>query len=626
MKHRVNRYLVALTAALLSGFVLTTPALAAPPANDNFANAQTIGPALPVNVPATNVEATAEVGEPAIFGNAVSSSIWFRWTAPANGLTVVDLCGNGFTGDEYPFEKFAVKTGNVLNSLATVVEMAGECRTRFNAVSGQQYKIQVDYGTDQGTFSFKLRQLAPPPNDNFASSTVVGPALPVTLNGTNSDSTYEAGEPPSFGGSGSSRSVWYSWTSPSTGRVRLEICETTGIVGPQNRVIGIYTGNSLAGLVVVSSSSNCQIDFSAIAGTTYRIGFSGNIVGEMNFVLKLENAPPPGNDNIANATAVGPALPIQLAGDNDFATAEAGEPSHSGVGNAEHSLWYSWTPAQNTRVRISACSKSFSGARVGVYTGIPGALVQAAELPNYAPHCGVVLNGVAGTKYWIAAAGGIQEYNHGPFTLDIHAEKIPPNDNFANAQEIGSTLPANLTGTTVDATVEDNEPSHSTYGGDYTPSVWYRWTAPNDDAMIFSACSTGEPVRLAVYSGAALIDLEQIDSADTGCAAGTTGGRLAIAPVAGATYSIAVAAQEEDFPADFAFTAKGPTSTVIVTPPKPTFNLKKAIAKCKKIKSKKKRTNCIKAAKKKAAIIKCKKLKGKSVQNKCIAKARKRFK
>jgi len=624
--------LISATAIIATGLMLAaSPAMAAP-ANDNFASAQVIGPALPVNVPASNVGATAEVGEPDIYSNDVTSSVWFRWTAPSAAKVVVDLCNNGFTGDEFPFEKFAVRT-DFNSGPGLKMEPAGECSARFTPVASTIYYIQVDYGSDQGTFNFKLRPLAPPANDNFTSAKVIGPALPVSLNTTNGDSSWEANEPATLGGSSSSRSVWYSWTAPSTGRVALDVCESTPIVGASNKRVVVYTGGPLITNLVQYAvpDSDCEINFLANVGVKYTIAFSGYISGEMNFVLNLINAPPPTNDNFAAATVVGPGLPISLAGNNDFSTAEVGEPQHTGIGNAYHSNWYSWTPAANTRVRISACSKTFDAARVGVYTGAAvNALTQVAEKPGFAPHCRVALNAVAGTTYRIAAAGGPQENAHGAYTLDIHTENLPANDSFANAQVIGPDLPATINGTTVDATVEEDEPSTDPYGGNRNPSVWYRWTAPSDDPMIFSACSTGpETPVIATFSGTVIGDLEHIDSDDKGCRDGSKGGRLAIAPVAGQVYYVLIESSSEDYDTAFTLSAIGLKEEAI-TPPVAKFNLKKAIAKCKKIKgtsrkAKKKRANCIKAAKKKAAIIKCKKLTSASAEAKCIKTAKKKF-
>lgn len=625
MAFRLARASAVIATLTLSWLLISASAATAAPANDNFSNAQVVGPALPATVPASTIGATAEPLEPSISSNTVESTVWFKWTAPAvNTPMVVDLCGAGFTGEDSPTEMIAVRTGIALNTLVLTAETVGECSVRFNAVANTQYKIQVEYRNYEGNFNFKLRKLAPPANDNFATPTIIPPAVPASVNGTTGDSNWEVGEPADLGGSGNSRSVWFSWTAPSTGQFRLDLCTYTSIVGAANSTTGVYTGNLPAPVAVVPATTNCILDFPATASVNYRIAFSGSFKGEMNFTLKLTSAPPPANDKFANATVVGPGLPVSLPGNNDFATAEIGEPQHNGFGAAQHSVWYKWIPTQNQRVAIRACSKTFS-VRLGVYTGLAlNALTEVGEAPPWGPYCNVELDATAGTTYWIAAAGGSQDGDYGPFGLDIHTLKVPPNNDFAGAQDLGSKLPLSVTGTVVDATSESFEPSHQWGYGSQTPSVWYSWTATSDNPVIFSACSSTEPTRIAIYSGTLLDDLKQVVQADEGCRDGTLGGRLAIAPEAGRAYKIAVASVERDFGSDFTLTAKGSVSTPPVVNP-PGFNLKKAIKKCKKIKSKKKRAACIKKAKKQAAIVKCKKLQNADSRAKCIKKARKRF-
>ena len=65
--------------------------LATQPANDNFANAQALGPGLPIELSTTNVEATKEEGGPyhGIFGSK-GHSVWFKWEATFTGLVVHD--------------------------------------------------------------------------------------------------------------------------------------------------------------------------------------------------------------------------------------------------------------------------------------------------------------------------------------------------------------------------------------------------------------------------------------------------------------------------------------------------------------------------------------------------------
>jgi hypothetical protein len=228
----------------------------------------------------------------------------------------------------------------------------------------------------------------------------------------------------------------------------------------------------------------------------------------------------------------------------------------------------------------------------------------------------------------LGVAGSVFDKQEGPFTLDIHVENMPANDDFADAQTIGPDLPATIPGTTKDATLEDDEPPPNPYFGPSGSSVWYRWTAPSDDATIFAACSTGDPVVLAVFDGPVLGDLRHIDDDDQGCRDGSEGGRLAIAPVAGQQYSIMVASADRDFDSDFTLSVVGPEPNVVVKSPttKPKkFNLARALKKCRKISRKKKRVRCVKRARKKAALVKCGNKASKSKRVKCRKKVRRRF-
>ncbi|MCB0858102.1 MAG: hypothetical protein KDB57_08305 [Solirubrobacterales bacterium] len=614
-----------LTLALFALLAVPAGSVAAPPANDNFSAAQTVGPALPVSVPASNIDATAEIGEPSIFGNSPQATVWFRWIAPANGATVVDLCGSEFSGSDYPTERIAVRTGASLLAQVLVAETAGACSLRFNAAAGTTYNIHVDYGNDQGTFTFRLRALSPPVNDNFANATAISPNLPAQVSGTTVDSGWQAGEPAALGGSGSARSVWHTWTPAAPGRVRINVCDPLLVDGAGNLVIALYTGNTLGTLVSAGSTNNCEMDVSVVSGTTYRLAFSGTVRGEMNYTLKLSSAPPPPNDNFANAAVIGPGLPVTANGDNDFATTEAGEPGHGGIDPANRSVWYRWTPTTSGPVRARGCSREYS-ARVSVYTGnTVGTLTRVNASPPYSPHCGVTFDAVAGTTYSIAVGGGPFTGAYGPFGLDVHRLEVPANDNLGQAIGLGKSQKFTVQGSTIDATFESGEPSHDYDYGQNAPSVWYRWTAPDDDPMIFEACAAQEPVRVAIYKGTDYSDLTKLVQSAEGCRNGV-GGRTAIAPEQGTVYLLVVAPVQRDFETDFTLTGVDPSFTPVAA-----FNLKKAIAKCKKIKgkgakAKRKRANCIRKARLKAAIIKCRKLSGKKAQDACIKKARKRYK
>ena len=69
--------------------------LAAPPANDNFADA-TVLTGLPASAGGTNTEATIQTSEPDETGGEGGTSVWWRWTAPASGWVEINTTGSDF--------------------------------------------------------------------------------------------------------------------------------------------------------------------------------------------------------------------------------------------------------------------------------------------------------------------------------------------------------------------------------------------------------------------------------------------------------------------------------------------------------------------------------------------------
>ena len=346
-------------------------------------------------------------------------------------------------------------------------------------------------------------------------------------------------------------------------------------------------------------------------------------------------APPPPNDNFASAQVVGPGIPVDATGNNEYATEEPGEPDdHGGYpSGTSRSVWFSWTAGVSGRIRVKACNPDLNFF-TSVYAGATLAtLTDVSEGFDYAS-CSRFFDAVAGTQYRIAVAGGPFEETYGPVDFNIHQVALPANDAFDAAINLGSGLSVTRTGTTVDSTTEVNEPDHGSYGSD-GGSVWYRWTAPNDQPVVLSACSRGEANEITVYddlsdpepSQTGMNALREIDFDNDSCRGGLKGGRMAIAPVKGKEYKIVVSPAVEDYESSFTLAIKG------IASPKPAgFNLKKAIAKCRKKfpgksgKAKRKRANCIKAARRKAALIKCAKIKNKKKRSTCIKSARRRFK
>jgi hypothetical protein len=583
----------------------------AAPANDNFADAQVVGPTLPVAIAATNVDATAEAGEkPHYSSNPPQSSVWFAWTAPAAGKVTVSSCE-----PDLNFGQVAVYTGTAVNSLTTV-KQAGSCIGRFTAVAGTTYRIAVEGNSTRKAFTFNLRQFAPPANDAMATPLTVGPTLPVNQPANNIDSTGEAGEP----GGASSYSVWFKWVAPQNAKVRIDVCDFKAVSGPGNLSISVFK----APLVAVDSATLCRLSFDAVAGTDYRIRFDGSFGGEGNFTLKLLKETPPANDAFAASQVIPAALPAAIQGTTVFSTVEANEPHHGNVTGsssfpANDSVWYSWTPAANADVRVNACA-DFS-ARLGVYTGGPAlsslASVTQTPPPTSFPFCALRFQAQAGVTYRIAIGGSGGE-REGEFTLDIHAFSPPANDSFAAALQIGPELPLAVPGTNVDAGAEAGEPGHERFDDDQpNASVWYSWTAPADVPVRVSTCGTTVLSHLAVYTGGSLATLAEVGTGKGECGPGIGGNQLEFAAAAGSTYWIAVDGfenREGSFVLSLADLSIPPEVPLVPpaaspAPParptpvpatKPPFNLKKALKKCRRIERKGPRKRCVKEAKRRA--------------------------
>jgi hypothetical protein len=105
------------------------------------------------------------------------------------------------------------------------------------------------------------------------------------------------------------------------------------------------------------------------------------------------------------------------------------------------------------------------------------------------------------------------------------AAAAPPNDHFADALELVG-LPAEGTGSNVDATREPGEPNHLSSGGGPggARSVWFKWTAPTDAGVTvspigcappFDGSASAGPASMAVYARTDVFGLLQVANTST---------------------------------------------------------------------------------------------------------------
>lgn len=160
---------VGLIAVLAALAAFPGTALAAPPANDNFANAIAI--LVPgEGVTGTLAEATGETGEPATLGGTttqVPNTVWYTWTPTAAVRVSISTCdANASTVTDTVLDVYTGSAVNTLTLLATNDDSPAFCgtgssvgsRVVFDAAANTTYRIRVDgYGEVTGAFALAIR-------------------------------------------------------------------------------------------------------------------------------------------------------------------------------------------------------------------------------------------------------------------------------------------------------------------------------------------------------------------------------------------------------------------------------------------------------------------------------------
>ncbi len=372
-----------------------------------------------------------------------------------------------------------------------------------------------------------------PANDAFGARIALSGSS-VTTTGANVNATAETGEP-AHGGSAAATSVWWVWTAPSTGTLTVS---TTGSV-PAMRS-GVYTGASVSTLTTVQPTTPGAGTYAVVAGTPYYIAVDSiaNATGSIALSLSL-NAPAPSrpaNDNFAAAATLTGSSATATAITN-AATAEAGEPAH-GDTPAAKSVWYKWTAPASGRAILGTRGSDFD-TLLAVYTGTAlNALTNVVRDDdgggNSTSEAG--FNATSGTTYSFAVDGYSGSFGNLALSLAFTAAVPgPANDNFASASLLsGST--ASLSGSTLNATRETNEPAHA--GSPATRSVWFRWVAAGSGPVTLSTAGSAFDTVLAVYTGSAVGALAPVASNDDGGTNATS--LLTFNAIAGTTYYFAI--------------------------------------------------------------------------------------
>ena len=494
----------------------------------------------------SNVGAGLEPGEPRLSLAAVGQTLWWSWTAPADGLVGLDTVGSSCNA------VLGVYSGSTLEALSLLAASpatgnANPGSAHFRAVAGTAYQIQVDgYNSTNdrpaaGDIVVNLTQF--PNNDFFANALAVAPDATAVFD-SNVGATSEAGEP-NHGGHAAGHSVWWSWTATQN---RVVLIDTRGSSFPA--LLAVYTGGALETLRLVDEDDNSRRDgvsrirLLAAAGAQYRIAVDGSTdagvaVGDvvLNINWDLQGV---SNDNFADRISLAGQTNV-LTASNLEATSEPQEPSHAGDASSA-SVWWSWVAPLTGPVTISTFGSDFD-TRLAVYTGTAvSGLTPVAQNDDYdpaTPQSKVEFAATAGTEYEIAVDGYLtdQGAKRGLIRLNL-SQPTPPveggNDNLANRFTLSGGA-ASATGSNVRATKEQGEPDHA--GNPGGRSLWWSWRAPAAGSVTIDTLGSSFPTLLAIYTGADVQGLTLV-GADNG--GGTGNGTVTFLAEEGTDYLIAV--------------------------------------------------------------------------------------
>jgi hypothetical protein len=341
-------YSVAISNALgftVSSNAVLTVGTVAP--NDAFANRINIT-GQTNSVAGINDTATSESADPSPAGRHGGRTVWWKWTAPFNGLVKIDTAGSTNSSGGPLDTLLGVYVGSTLGSLTAVAEdpdTADPGTVRFRAVQGTEYQILVDGspGTNgvAAVGAIKLNVTQSPDNDFFV---------------------HRLSFPANAGG----RSVWWSWVTTNSGLVTIDTAGSSF-----DTLLAVYTGTAVGSLTLVQQDHNSigngasRVRFQALAGTEYQVaidGFLGTTQAFGNITLNISQSST-GNDNFADR------IPLVgqtnfVAGSNVGSSKESGEPNHAGnIGG--RSVWWSWLPI---RVRSSSVPPTARSTPCSLFT------------------------------------------------------------------------------------------------------------------------------------------------------------------------------------------------------------------------------------------------------------------
>ena len=485
MTHKISRSFTSLLLALAFSLAGFSPALAAPPANDNFADAISI--TLPFSATIDMTEAGIEPDETQYSCTNVEHSVWYSFIPTENMTVHLSMTGS-----------------NISNALGSILRADGpgisglsiqRCAYAINPPvdvplsAGQTYYLQVStFAGEVGTVQINMEQIPSPANDNFINTEPIG-SLPFSATVDLTAASTELSEPqPCYA---MDRSVWYSFT-PTENMIVSTDTQGSAI---NNSNVNVYrsgvSGISDLQFLTCSIFSVGTGIFLAEAGQKYYLQ-AGNAFGEVGTIqVNVKQIFPPINDNFADAETIN-SLPSTTTVDVSGAGIETGEPQ--ACNNMDKTAWYRFTPMETMTVRLDTQGTTISHD-VSIYkSGVSG--ISDLQFVTCESFNSGVFQVQAGQMYYLQ----VGTFPGWAGTIQVNLQQIfpPANDDFDNAISIGA-IPFSESRDTSQATSALDDPTNCFNNG----SVWYQFT-PSANTTITAEANTfgsGYDTTLGVYTG-----------------------------------------------------------------------------------------------------------------------------
>jgi hypothetical protein len=319
------------------------------PGNDNCANAIPVGEG---THPFSNVGATQDgFASCGVGGSPGYSDVWYLYTPSFTGTADVETCG--LTTLDTMLSAYDACGGMEIGCNDDSCSSL-QSRMTFPVTSGVPVYIRIASWstTAQGSGSFLIQQIVAPPNDECATATPVGEGThPFSNIGATTNGFASCG----FGGSPGYSDVWFAYTPSFTGFAEASTCGLT-LLDTQLNAFDACGGLEIACNDDACASLQSRIVIPVTAGVTVYIRLASWDPNDQDVgnLLIQPTAPPPANDDCANAMPVGDG---SYAFDTSSATNDyAGT---CGASGASPDVWFLWTAGSSGCATVSTCGSGF---------------------------------------------------------------------------------------------------------------------------------------------------------------------------------------------------------------------------------------------------------------------------